>query len=232
MKYFYWIVFLCCGWISCQSPIEEKITIDDIKDSSNRTLVIPKEESVTFFDANQQVISPDKFNQLLAEGIYLSEQKFRIDGLEEVHLISITDHAKKLEEQRLPSFELQDLNGNIHTENSLKGKVSVLSFWFTASMVCTNEIEQLNTLVGKHNKNQDFLWLAPALDNTADLSRFLKDKGWHYDFAANQEDLALKLGILTYPTHLVINKDGDIVKAIVRHPKAKEVIENTIQQLL
>jgi peroxiredoxin len=137
-----------------------------------------------------------------------------------------------LENMELPEFSIQDLNGNLYTKSSMNGKVVIFSFWFTASNINVNELQALNQLAAEYKNNEQILWLAPALDNKDQLSRFLKDKGWVYRFAANQEDFALDLGVLAYPTHIIVDAGGNIHKAIVRSSKAQEVLENNITQLL
>ncbi|WP_052598956.1 peroxiredoxin [Aureispira sp. CCB-QB1] len=232
MKYFNYTILLLLILSACKDPSKEKITFEDIKDSSHRAAPTKIEENITFFDTQNKIISTDKFNQLLAEGLYLSEQKQKIDGSEEVHLVSIKEHAKKLEAQPLPDFELSNLRGDRYTKQSLAGKVTILSFWFTASHICTKDIQDLNALAKKYANNKNCIWIAPALDSPANLSRFLRGKSWNFDFAADQELLALKFGIITYPTHLIIDKQGNISKAVIRHPKTNEVVEQTIQNLL
>lgn len=217
---------------ACQSPKQEKITFEDIKDSSNRALPTKIEDNITFYNAKDEIISTDKFNQLLAEGLYLSKQTLNIDGSEEVRLISIEEHAKNLSKNPVPNFKIEDLAGNSYTQESLKGKITILSFWFTASYPCTKEIQELNVMAKKYARNKDLLWLAPALDQSADLSRFLRGKNWNFKFIADQESLALQFGILTYPTHLVINKEGKIAATIIHHPNSRKAIAQAIQQLL
>ncbi|BDS12135.1 peroxiredoxin family protein [Aureispira anguillae] len=237
MKYFNWLIFVFLGIIissvnACQEHTTRKITFEDIKDSSNRAIPTKIEENIIFYNTENQVISTEKFNQLLAEGLYLSEQKLNVDGSEEVHLISIKEYAQKLERQSIPDFEIVDLMGNIYTKENLLGKITVLSFWFTSSHLCTKDIQDLSPIAQKYTNNKNFLWLAPALDKSADLSRFLRGKNWKFSFAANQEHLSSQLGILTFPTHLIINKKGKIHKAVTRHPNSHEIIDKAIQQLL
>jgi peroxiredoxin len=232
MKYINYTIFLLLALNACKNPDQKKITFEDIKDSSNRAAPTRIQENITFYDTNDKIISTDKFNQLLAEGLSFSEQRQQLDGSEEVHLISIKEHAKKLEAQALPDFELLNLSGKRYTKQSLLGKVTILSFWFTASHVCTKDILDLNNLAQKYSANEDCLWLAPALDNPTSLSRFLRGKIWNLEFAADQELLAIKFGILTYPTHLIIDQQGNIAKAVIRHPKTTEVINQTLQNLL
>jgi len=232
MKYINYTILLLLVLSACKNTSKEKITFEDIKDSSHRAAPTKIEENITFFDTKDKIISTDRFNQLLAEGLYLSEQRQKLDGSEEVHLISIKKHAKKLEAQPLPEFELLNLRGERYTKQNLVGKVTILSFWFTASHICTKDIQDLNNLAQKYSNTKDCIWLAPALDNPANLSRFLRGKNWNFDFAADQELLALKFGILTYPTHLIIDQQGNISKAVIRHPKTSEVVDQTLQNLL
>jgi peroxiredoxin len=234
MKYNHYTLLLLLLLNSCNNPSEERITFQNIKDSSNRAVPTRIEENITFYDTNHKIISTDKFNQLLAEGLYLSEQIERTDRSEEVHLISIKEHAKKLEAQPLPNFELLNLSGVKYTHKSLIGKVTILSFWFTASHISTTDIIALNNLAKKYSDKDDCLWLAAALDNPTNLSRFLRGRNWdsEFEFAADQESLALKFGILTYPTHLVIDQQGNIVKAITHQSKTVEVVDQTLKKLL
>lgn len=232
MKYNHYTLLLLLVLNSCNNPSEEKITFQQIKDSSNRAVLTRIEENITFYDTDHKIISTDKFNQLLAEGLYLSEQIQRTDGSEEVHLISIKEHAKELEARPLPDFELLNLSGEKYTNQSLIGKVTILSFWFTASHICTTDIIALNNFAKKYSDKDDCIWLAAALDNPSNLSRFLRGKNWDFEFAADQELLALKFGILTYPTHLVIDQEGNIVKAIIHQSKTVEVVNQTLKKLL
>lgn len=232
MKYIYYTTLLLLIISSCNSSEKKRISFEDIKDSSNRAGPTIIKEDITFYDTNHKVISTDKFNQLLAEGLYLSEQIQNIDGSEEVHLISIREHIKKLELQVLPDFELLNLSGKQYTKQSLIGKVTILSFWFTTSPACTTDILELEPIAKKYRNNNDCIWLAAALDNKTNLSRFLRGKNWDFEFAANQKALALKFGILTYPTHLIIDQQGNISKAIIRDLNTAEVLEQTLKKLL
>ncbi|CAA6805571.1 MAG: Unknown protein [uncultured Aureispira sp.] len=232
MKYRHYILLLFLTLSSCDSSSNKKITFEDIKESNIRTGPTFSEENITFYDTNYKKISSEKFNQLLAEGLYLSEGTQKADGSEVIHLTSIKEHVKKLEAQSLPSFELLNLTGKKYNHQSLKGKITILSFWFTASHICVTDILDLNNLAQKYSAKEDCIWLAPALDNTTNLSRFLRGKNWYLEFAADQEKLALKFGILTYPTHLVIDQQGSILKAVVRPQETIETLNQILKTII
>jgi peroxiredoxin len=232
MKYTDYIPLLLLVLSACSNPNKTIITFEDIQDSSNRAIPTIIEENITFYDTNHKIISTDKFNRLLAEGLYLSEPIQKLDGSEAVHLISIKEHTKKLESQPLPDFELLSLSGEQYTKQRLLGKVTVLSFWSTTSRVSTRDILDLNLLAKEFSSNENCIWIAAALDSPSNLSRFLRGQDWNLKFVAGQEALALKLGILTYPTHLIIDQQGTISKAIVRHTESSELVLQAFKKLL
>lgn len=221
--------------VSCEGDSKKKIQIGDLKDSTRAYEKEAKKEEIQeilFFDEHDSAISQEKFNQKIAKGDYLPLETQSSSGRNEVHLVTLKQHEMDLENMELPEFSIEDLNGNLYTKSSMLGKVVILSFWFTASGINVDELGSLNQLAAQYKNDDKVLWLAPALDNKDQLSRFLKDKGWVYKFAANQEDFALNLGVLAYPTHLIINQNGSITKAIVRSSNAKKTILNHINQLL
>lgn len=221
--------------MSCEEEQKKKIQIEDLKDSTRAyTDEVKKEtiQEILFFDEHDSSIDQEKFNQKIAQGNYLPLEVQGMEGRNEVHLVTLEQHEMDLENMELPEFSIQDLNGNLYNKSSMNGKVVIFSFWFTASNINVNELQALNQLAAEYKNNEQVLWLAPALDNKDQLSRFLKDKGWVYRFAANQEDFALDLGVLAYPTHIIVDAEGNIHKAIVRSSKAQEVLENNITQLL
>lgn len=221
--------------VSCQGGKEKKIKIEDLKDSTRAYEKEAKEEEIQeilFFDEYDSAISQEKFNQKIAKGDYLPLEIQSGLGRNEVHLVTLKQHEMDLESMELPEFSIEDLNGNLYTKSSMLNKVVILSFWFTASGINVEELEGLNQLAAQYKNNDKVLWLAPALDNKDQLSRFLKNRGWVYRFAANQENFALDLGVLAYPTHLIINQRGSITKAIVRSSNARKTIQSNINQLL
>lgn len=226
------IVGLLLALVACHTPETKEINFDNIKDSAHRTLPAQVAQRIRFYDNESTSITADQFNRLLAEGIYVSQQRITKDGTEEVYLVSIEDHSKALEGGILPDFRLVDVEGNAYTRKDILGKTTILTFWMTASFVCVQELEALNDLANSYRKERSFTWLAPALDPSADLSRFLRRRNLDFTFISGQEELAQQLGLLTYPTHLIINERGHIARAIVRQPQSKVLIEEALSKLL
>ncbi|MGH1337363.1 MAG: peroxiredoxin family protein [Aureispira sp.] len=217
--------------VACKGSENKEIEFDHIKDSAHRTIPAQIAQRIHFYDAERHSISADQFNRLLADGAYVSQQRINNDGSEEVYLVSIAAHSKALEGTILPDFQLVDVEGNGYTRKDIIGKTTVLTFWMTASFVCVQELKTLNELTKQYKKERSFLWLAPALDQSADLSRFLRGKNLDFTFVSGQENFAQQLGLLAYPTHLIIDERGRIKRAIVRQAESKNLIKETLEQL-
>lgn len=232
MKRLYWILSWLLILSACTPAEEPSIDTQQITLSNNRHLKDTPNQRVRFYNAHQQRITPDQFNQLLVDGTYTSEQRLAQDGSDEIHLVNIADYSTALEGKVLPDFELTDLNGERYTNANLKGKVTVLSFWCIKSQWCIGEMSRLDTLVKRYAHQKNMVWLAPSLDPSLQLSHFLQKCSWAYTFIADQQAFAKELGIFTFPTHLIINQQGIIAKAIIRDSASPTTLQNTIEELL
>lgn len=113
-----------------------------------------------------------------------------------------------------PAFSLTSLDGRKFELAALRGKVVVLNFWFTGCQPCIEEMPKLNELVDRF-KDQDVVFLAPSLDNEATLSAFLKGRAFKYQIIPNAGNMIIitysdGTENVTFPTHLVIDREGKI----------------------
>lgn len=58
-----------------------------------------------------------------------------------------------------PDFNLQDINGNVYTNETLLGKIVVFNFWGIWCKPCREEIPQLNKLVNYYSDRRDIVFL-------------------------------------------------------------------------
>jgi thiol-disulfide isomerase/thioredoxin len=120
-----------------------------------------------------------------------------------------------MEGKPLPQFRFVDLNGNIYDTNTTKGKILVLNCWFIRCKPCKEEIPKLNQLVKQFENRKDILFVALAFDSAIDLEKFLKKTVFDYAIVPGKEDYLMNvLKIISYPTHVIVNKHGIIVKII------------------
>lgn len=89
-----------------------------------------------------------------------------------------------------------------------KDKVYVINFWFINCPPCKKEIPELNEIVKQYKDNSNIVFLAIALDDALDLKDFLKTMPFDYHIIPDGKYDAQKYGVTSYPTHVVVGKDG------------------------
>ncbi len=120
----------------------------------------------------------------------------------------------KNENKKAPDFDLFDINGVNYSLDKLKGKVVVANFWFTGCGPCKQEIPALNELVNEF-KNKNVLFIAFALDDDLKiLNSFLKKTPFKYVIIPKSAQVAKDYKITIYPSHLIIDRKGNIVTTI------------------
>ena len=130
-------------------------------------------------------------------------------------LASIEMKHYKMEGQQIPTFNYTDLNGNNYTSASTKGKVLLLKCWFIHCMACVKEFPECNNLVDEYKDRKDLLFISLASDTKDQLETFLQTKPFKYAVVAKLEDyMSNKLDINGYPTHLLIDRNGKIIKVV------------------
>ena len=113
--------------------------------------------------------------------------------------------------QPAPAFAVTASDGRKYGEDAQKGKVVLLDFCGTAYAPCRNEIPVLNQL---HREGKDRSLVVLGLDAGEDreaAAKLLRDAHVAYPTAAADPDIITAYGVLAYPTHVVIGRDGKIV---------------------
>jgi thiol-disulfide isomerase/thioredoxin len=113
--------------------------------------------------------------------------------------------------ERIASFNEKDLSGERFNLKEMQGKVVVLNFWFIGCVPCREEMPALNELVDKFKENKEVVFIGIALDEQSELSDFLKNTPFNYHIIPNGRFTASKYGIMFYPTHVVLDKQGKVV---------------------
>ncbi|MDO6676289.1 TlpA disulfide reductase family protein [Tenacibaculum sp. 1_MG-2023] len=127
---------------------------------------------------------------------------------------SIAHQYFKMEGKKLPNYNFIDLNGNAHNKADTKGKLLVLKCWFITCKVCVEEFPELNELVDKY-KDEKIEFVSLAFDKKDELVKFLETKEFKYPTIPEQKDyMTKKLKVKQYPTHLIIDSNGIIIKMV------------------
>ena len=130
-------------------------------------------------------------------------------------LASIENNYFLMEGKPLPKFDFVDLDGNIYNPETTNDKIVVLKFWFIRCGKCIEEMPDLNKLVNRYKGRKDIVFISLAFDTKEPLVQFLKKVKFKYPVIPNQYDYMVNdLKFSLYPTHIIINKKGVIVKVV------------------
>ena len=163
--------------------------------------------------------------------------KKRNQGIEgfEAHLSKALEKQKPAgskEKEPAPDFDVITLEEETLKLSVLKGKVVVLNFWYIGCAPCRVEMPGLNTLTDEF-KDEDVVFIAFALDNAEALENFLKEKEFIYQIVPDASKIAALYGVKVYPTHVLINKKGEIEFMLTggsedRHEQLRPLIKNLL----
>lgn len=150
------------------------------------------------------------------------------------------DEAVKKEEpedstgkKTAPEFDVKTLDGKSLRLSDLKGKVLVLNFWFIGCAPCRVEMPGLNILTAEF-KGEDVVFIAFATDGAEALKKFLETKEFKYQIVPGAEKIAELYGVEVFPTHVIINKQGQIEFFMTggskdRHEQLRPLIKNLLR---
>ena len=108
-----------------------------------------------------------------------------------------------------PKLAVTSINGETFNQEDLLGHPVVLNFWFINCAPCRKEIPELNELVHAY-QGQDVVFLAIATDKKESLEDFLSTTPFAYAISPDGRVIAEQFGVTTYPTSIVIDRDGKI----------------------
>jgi peroxiredoxin len=72
------------------------------------------------------------------------------------------------------------------------------------------EIPELNKLVEKY-KGKDVVFLGIANNDKAKIEKFLEKQAYDYKIVPDGMDVATKYGVVSYPTHIIIDKNFNVI---------------------
>ena len=129
----------------------------------------------------------------------------------------------------LPLRNLKNKEVQLSDFNPKKEKITVINFWFIECKPCKMEIPDLNKLVEKY-KGYDVEFLAIALNKPDQLKDFLKKTDFDYQVLSIAEQQTIELGIQGYPTHFILNRQGQVVyKATGVEPGSIDKLDKAIE---
>lgn len=109
-------------------------------------------------------------------------------------------------------FTFNDADGNIHSTESLKGKVVFINFWATWCPPCQAEMPALNSLYEQFRNDDRIVFLFLNEDNdVAKAKDYLQNNKFSMPLVRLSGPVSDALYSGTLPTTIVLNKSGQVV---------------------
>jgi thiol-disulfide isomerase/thioredoxin len=122
---------------------------------------------------------------------------------------------KQLAGKAAPELTLKDIEGRPVTLADLKGKTVLLDFWTTWCPPCRADAPSLDKLYRKYGEKDLMIIGISVNEERAIVERFLKEHPHPFPIALTSEnELPRPFQIGTFPTYVVIDRDGTISAAV------------------
>lgn len=139
--------------------------------------------------------------------------------------------------KELPKFELMLLNGKILNSESLKGKPTLINFWFSNCAPCIEEMPLLNEIKSTFGDEVNFISI--TYQNLNEVSEFLKKFDFNFMHLVNSKEYLKQFGTFGYPKTLILDKnlviteiEKMIPKDVLKEKQNKEEFKNRISNQL
>ncbi len=110
-------------------------------------------------------------------------------------------------------IDVTTLEGKHITNESCKGKVTFLNFWFETCAGCMQELPELNKVYDSLKDDPNFQFVAITFESKESIPAFLKDHNMPFPIACVKSEAETKrLNYRNgYPLNIVLDKDGKIM---------------------
>ena len=132
----------------------------------------------------------------------------------------------EMEGKPFPKFSFKDLDGNLVSNESMKGKIIVIKCWYIHCAACIKEFPDVNQQVEKYKDRKDIVFLSLAEDTPEQLKVFLARKPLSYSVIPNMKIYMNEtLNLNAFPTHFILNKEGVITKVLNNYKSLEVALE-------
>ncbi|MEP6261763.1 MAG: TlpA disulfide reductase family protein [Gillisia sp.] len=129
---------------------------------------------------------------------------------------------------KFPGFQLETIDGNLISLESLKGKVVFINLWFTRCPPCILEMPTLNEVQNIYKDRVEFISI--TFDQANEVNRFLAKREFKFQHLINAKDFLFgDLKNTEYPKNIILDRTGTITflegsLPFIKDPKTGEMV--------
>lgn len=123
--------------------------------------------------------------------------------------INYFDEEKYLN-QEFPLFSLHTIDNEQISISKLKGKPTLISFWFIGCKPCIAEMPVLNQMKSDLNDSVNFISI--TFENRENVLKFLQKHEFNFIHLVDLREFIKGIGIDSYPKNIFLDKAGKVVR--------------------
>lgn len=231
---FFLIITNCFSQTKFGNPEIDPIQVQKTYESwsaYNKKIMLSRD--FTALDNTSKEITKEAFLTALANGNFIPIRLKSQDSVYDYKLVKILPKSDtsikatinqeafdalknfEMEGKPFPKFSFKDLDGNEVSNETMKGKIIVIKCWYIHCAACIKEFLAVNALVEKYKERKDIVFVSLAEDTPEQLKTFLARKPLSYSVIPNMKEyMNNTLQLNAFPTHFIINKEGEIAKVL------------------
>lgn len=118
--------------------------------------------------------------------------------------------ADKYLEKEFPFPELKTIDNKKIVINDLKGKPTLINFWFTTCKPCIEEMPVLNKIKSKFKDSVNFI--AVNYEQTKKVRAFLSKHTYNFIQIADAEKFTDSLEMTSFPVNIFLDRNGKVIR--------------------
>lgn len=121
------------------------------------------------------------------------------------------------------NFSLKDFEGNVHSSDEFKGKMTYLVFWNTWNISCMNEMAMIDTLSRQFTDKINFVAICCDEDYEKAKKQITTFKlaKWTHLYASDYRELIESYGVSSFPSFMLLDDNFKILYYPARKPSEK-----------
>lgn len=133
-----------------------------------------------------------------------------------------------------PAFSAPNLQGKTISNQNLQGKVTLLNFWFPSCPGCVSEMPKLIKMSQDYQgKDFQIIGMAVPYDSLESVHNYVNTRKLPFEIVYDTDKIITQKFVKTelFPTSVLINKRGEILKTFVGEPNFTELYAEVDREL-